>query len=112
MEGNMSECKNCQELRDIQRQDYAILLDAWRERGLAVPGLPRQSAVIRAVLGIHELREALQAAVAMNMELVQQVAKLEDALDEVVTHARPAFPRTPFRQALDKAKALLKNAGQ
>lgn len=32
---------------------------------------------------------------------------LAKALLDVVIHARPAFPRTPYRQALDRAKALL-----
>jgi len=32
---------------------------------------------------------------------------LVDALRELVATARPAFPKSPYRKALDRAKALL-----
>lgn len=37
-------------------------------------------------------------------------ARLREArqiIEDLVVHARPSFPKTPFRKALDRAKAFL-----
>lgn len=34
-------------------------------------------------------------------------ALIIDVLEDVLKHARPAFPRTPYREALNRAKEVL-----
>ena len=36
-----------------------------------------------------------------------RLAQVEELLRNLVTHARPSFPKTPFRKALDEAKEYL-----
>src|SRR5690606_6640417 len=39
-----------------RQPDHAILLDAWRDRGEPVPGVPKQGTVQRVIQGIAELK--------------------------------------------------------
>jgi hypothetical protein len=41
-----------------------------------------------------------------SLRLLDAYEALEKALADVVRHARPAFPRTEFRRALDNARSL------
>ena len=42
--------------------DHGILLDAWRDRGEAVPGVDRESTVLRVIRGIHAMRDRAEQA--------------------------------------------------
>lgn len=37
--------------------------------------------------------------------------ELEESLRELIKHGRPAFPRTPYRKALDRAERLINYQG-
>lgn len=61
-----AECEQLRQERDVlvgtRNSDYAILLDAWRDRGEKVPGAEKESTVLRVARGIHQLRERAEQA--------------------------------------------------
>jgi len=54
--------------------DHGILLDAWRDRGEAVPGVDRESTVLRVIRGIHAMRDRAEQAEA---ELTAALTRLD-----------------------------------
>ena len=58
----------------------------------------------RTEIEIEIVTRRLQAAA----DYRKRAPELEEALAELVLHARPAFRGSPFRKALDWAKELLK----